>query len=65
MINKKLSSLSLGPRERLSGSGKATSLRLGKRSIKLRDEAPNANARVDCAVKKVWVLEKEKKIFLG
>jgi hypothetical protein len=57
LINKKLSSLSLGPRERLSGSGKATSLRSGKRSLKLRDEVPNANAAVDCAVKKVWVLE--------
>ena len=57
MINKKLSSLSLGPRERLSGSGKATSLRLGKRSLKLRDEVLNANAGVDCAVKKVWVLK--------
>ena len=29
LINKKLNSLSLGPRERLSGSGKATSLRSG------------------------------------
>jgi hypothetical protein len=57
LINKKLSSLSLGPRERLSGSGKATSIRHGKSSLKLRDEVPNANAAVDCAVKKVWVLE--------
>ena len=57
MINKKLSSLSLGTRERLSGSGKTTSLRLGKRSLKLCVEVPNANAAVNCAVKKVRVLE--------
>ena len=57
MITKELGRLSLGPRERLSGSGKTTSLRLGKRSLKIRDEIPDANTAVDNAVKEIWVLE--------